>query len=141
MSNAIAGYGTLLKRGDGGAPEVFSLIGEVKSISGPTLDVKEADVTTHSSAAAGAYMEFVATLIDPGTVDFEINYVPTDVTHQGLRNDMLGRVKRNFKLITPGAQDTISFTAFVKKGVYEFPTADVIKQKISLRITGAPVWT
>lgn len=141
MSNAIAGYGTLLKRGDGGAPEVFSLVGEVKSIAGPQISVKEADVTTHSSAALGAFMEFIATLIDPGTVDFEINYVPSDVTHQGIRNDMLGRVKRNWKLQLPGNIETISFSAFVQKGPYDFPTADVIKQKVSLRITGAPVWS
>jgi len=140
-SQAVSGYGTLLKRGDGGSPEVFSTMGEVKSISGPSMSVDEAEVTTHSSAASGAFREFRATLIDAGEIEFEINYVPADSTHVGLRNDLLNRTVRNFKIELPGAIQTISFAAFVKQAPYEFPTDDVIKQKVTLRITGAPVWS
>lgn len=141
MSNAISGYGSLLKRGDGATPEVFSNVGEVRSISGPSMEVSEEEVTTHASAAAGAFREFIATLIDAGQMEFEINYVPSDSTHVGLRSDLLGRVKRNFKLVLPGNIETISFTAFVKQAPYEFPTDGVIKQKVTLRITGAPTWS
>ena len=65
MSDAISGYGTLLKRGDGGAPEVFTTVPEVGSISGPSMETDEAEVTSHSSAASGAFKEFILTLLCP----------------------------------------------------------------------------
>lgn len=138
---AISGYGTLLKRGDGGAPETFNTVGEVRSISGPSMETDEADVTTHSSAAAGAFREFILTLIDAGSVEFDINYVPADATHIGLRNDFLGRTKRNWQIILPGSIQTISFSGYVKTMPFEFPTDDAITAKISIRCTGAPTFS
>jgi predicted secreted protein len=105
------------------------------------MEVGEADVTTHSSAASGSFREFVATLIDAGTIEFEINYVPNDTTHTGIRTDLLNRRRGNWKIVLPGGLQTITFAAFVKSAPYEFPTDDVIKQKITLRVTGAPTWT
>jgi predicted secreted protein len=141
MSSALSGYGTLLKRGDGGAPEVFTTVAEVRSMTGPSMEVGETEVTTHSSAAAGSFREYIATLIDAGQIEFEINYVPSFPQHSGIRNDLLARTLRNWKIVLPGNIETVSFTAFVKAAPYEFPTDDAIKQKITLRITGAPVWS
>jgi predicted secreted protein len=140
-TQALSAYGTLLKRGDGGAPETFTTVPEVRSISGPTMETDEADVTTHSSAASGAFREFILTLIDAGTVEFDINYVPTDAIHLGLRNDFLNRTKRNFQLVLPGAVQTISFAAYVKTIPFEFPVDDAITQKLTLRCTGAPTFS
>lgn len=140
-TQAISGYGTLLKRGDGGSPETFTTVGEVRSIAGPSMETDEADVTTHSSAASGAFREFIMTLIDAGNVEFETNYVPTDPTHVGIRQDFLARTKRNWQIVLPGAIQTISFAAYVQSMPYEFPVDDAIMQKISLRCTGAPVWS
>lgn len=140
-TQAISGYGTLLKRGDGGAPETFTTVGEVRSVSGPSMETDEADVTTHSSAASGAFKEFIMTLIDAGSIEFETNYVPSDPTHVGIRQDFLARTKRNWQIVLPGAIQTISFSAYVKSMPYEFPTDAAITQKISLRITGAPTWS
>jgi predicted secreted protein len=138
---AISGYGTLLKRGDGGAPETFTTVGEVRSISGPSMETDEADVTTHSSAAQGAFREFILTLIDAGTVEFETNYVPSDPTHIGLRTDFLARTKRNWQIVLPGSIQTISFAAYVKTIPFEFPVDDAMMQKITLRCTGAPAFS
>lgn len=136
-SAAIAAYGTLLKRGDGGAPETFTTVGEVKSISGPTVEVDTIDVTTHSSAASGAYREFIPSLINPGEVEFEINYVPSDVTHTGLRNDLVNRTKRNWQVVLPTAIQTISFAGYVMRLPFEFPTDEVAKATVTIKITGA----
>jgi len=138
---AISGYGTLLKRGDGGSPETFSTVGEVRSISGPSMETDEIDVTTHSSAAAGAFKEFIMGLIDAGSVEFDTNYVPSDGTHIGLRNDFLNRTKRNWQIVLPGAIQTISFAGYVKSMPFEFPVDDAITQKISIRCTGAPTFS
>lgn len=138
---AISGYGTLLKRGDGGSPETFSTVGEVRSMSGPSMETDEIDVTTHSSAAAGAFKEFIMGLIDAGSIDFDTNYVPSDPTHIGLRNDFLNRTKRNWQIVLPGAIQTISFAGYVKSMPFEFPVDDAIMQKISIRCTGAPTFS
>lgn len=61
------------------------------------MQTDEADVTTHSSAASGAFREFILTLIDAGTIEFDINYVPTDSVHIGIRNDFLGRASATGK--------------------------------------------
>ncbi len=140
-SAAISAYGTLLKRGDGGSPETFTSVPEVRSISGPSMETDEADVTTHSSAAAGAFREFILTLIDAGTIEFDINYVPSDPVHIGLRTDFLARTKRNWQLVLPGAVQTISFAGYVKTMPFEFPTDGPVTQKLTIRCTGAPTFS
>lgn len=140
-SAAISGYGTLLKRGDAGSPETFSTVGEVRSMSGPSMETDEIDVTTHSSAAAGAFKEFIMGLIDAGSIEFDTNYVPSDPTHIGLRTDFLNRTKRNWQIVLPGAIQTISFAGYVKSMPFEFPVDDAIMQKISIRCTGAPTFS
>lgn len=136
-TQAISAYGTLLKRGDGGAPETFTTVPEVRSISGPSTETDEAEVTTHSSAAAGAYREFILTLIDAGSIEFDINYVPTDAVHIGVRSDFANRTKRNWQLVLPGSVQTISFTGYVKTFSLEFPTDDAVTAKVSIRLTGS----
>lgn len=134
---ALSAYGTLLKRGDGGSPETFTTVPEVRSISGPSTETDEAEVTTHSSAAAGAYREFILTLIDAGSIEFDINYVPTDVVQQGVRSDFTNRTKRNWQLVLPGSVQTISFTGYVKTFSLDFPVDDAVTAKVSIRLTGA----
>lgn len=141
MSNAISAYGTLLKRGDGGGPETFTTVPEVRVLNGPTMETDEAEVTSHSSAAAGAFREFILTLIDLGTLDFEYNYVPTDAQHIGIRNDWQNRVKRNWQLVLPGSVQTISFTGYVKTHTFDFPVDDAMMVKGQIRLTGAPTFS
>lgn len=136
-TQALSAYGTLLKRGDGGAPETFTTVPEVRSISGPSTETDEAEVTTHSTAAAGAYREYILTLIDAGSIEFDINYVPSDAVHQGVRADFIARTKRNWQLVLPGNVQTISFTGYVKTFSMEFPVDDAITASVSIRLTGA----
>ena len=136
-TQAISAYGTLLKRGDGGAPQTFTTVPEVRSISGPSTETDEAEVTTHSSAAAGAYREYILTLIDAGSIEFDINYVPSDAVHQGVRSDFINRVKRDWQIVLPGSIQTISFSGYVKTFSLEFPTDDAITASVSIRLTGA----
>lgn len=135
-TQALSAYGTLLKRGDGGAPETFTTVPEVRSISGPSTETDEAEVTTHSSAAAGAYREFILTLIDAGSIEFDLNYVPSDAVHQNIRSDFASRAKRNWQLVLPGNAQTISFSGYVKTFSLEFPTDDAVTASVSIRLTG-----
>lgn len=141
MSNAVAAYGTLLKIGDGAGPEVFTTLAEVKSIEGPGMETEVIDVTTHSSAAAGAFREKLATLIDAGEVTFDLNFVPGDTQHIALRADQLARTKRNFELWYPGSVSAdIEFQAIVTSFPLSFPTDGVIESSVTLTITQAPTF-
>lgn len=143
-TQAIPAYGTLLKRGaspSGTSPNTYTTLGEVKGISGPSTEVSTIDVTTHSSAASGNYREFIPSLIDPGTIDVDLNWVPNDTTHGNIWTDLTSRTKRDWQIITPttsaASGATVSFAAYVTAFPREFPTDDVMSAKISLRITGA----
>jgi len=142
-SNAIPSYGTLLQRSGAtaGSTPSYQTLGEVKNIDGPSTEVSTIDVTTHSSAASGNYREFIPSLIDPGTIDVDLNWVHSDTTHQAIWADLQNRTKRDWKVIPPpnaaGATASITFQAYVTSFPKSFPTDDVTGGKITLRITGA----
>jgi hypothetical protein len=145
MALAIAGYGTLLKRGtsaSGTSGNPFVTIAEVKNISGPSTEVSTIDVTTHASAVSGNYREFIPSLIDPGTIDVDMNWVPGNTTHSNLWTDLQNRTLRDWQIITPtmggaASGSTVSFTAYVVGMPKESPTDDVQSTKLHLRITGS----
>jgi predicted secreted protein len=142
MSNAVAAYGTLIKRGDGGAPEVFTTIAEVKSISGPNMSSDVIDVTTHSSASSGPWREKIASLIDPGELSFDINLIPADTAHINLRNDFVNRTKRNFKIVFPDVGATTwTIEGIITSYEVEAPTDDVLSASITITITKAPTFS
>lgn len=136
----ISSFGTLLKIGDGGGTEVFTTIAEVLDISGPGLALNTEESTSHSSP--GGWKESVATILEAGEVSFEINYLPGNATHNastGLIRDMVGRIKRNFKVVFPDvAQTTWSFAAFVTGFEPDAPVQGKLGAKITLEITGQP---
>jgi predicted secreted protein len=140
MTNALASYSTLLKIGDGGGPEAFTTIAEVKDISGPALALATEDVTSHSSS--GAWREFIATLKDAGEVTFTVNFIPTTATQSytsGLLRDYNNRTKRNFQLVFPdGGSTTWAFPAYVTGFEPDESVEGVLEASISLKIAGAP---
>ncbi len=139
MSDAISSYGTLLKRGDGGAPESFATIAEVKDIEGPSMETDVIDVTTHSSAAAGAFREKLATLIDAGEITFDLNLVPSNTVHRAMRQDQLNRTKRNYQIWYPGSVSAdIQFEAVLTKMPVKATVDGVLESSITLTITKAP---
>jgi len=141
MSDAVSAYGTLLKIGDGGGPEVFTTLAEVKGIEGPTMETEVIDVTTHSSAAAGAFREKLATLIDAGEVTFDLNLVPGNSQHDALRADQIARTKRNFELWFPSSVSAdIEFQAVVTNFPLSFPVDGQIESSVTLTITQAPTF-
>lgn len=141
LSNAQKAFGTFLQIGDGGSPtENFTTISEVKSINGLQMSAKQDDVTSHSSGQP--WRQFVSTLLDAGTVQFDINFIPTDATQSyvsGVLRDFSQRNRRNFKLIFPdGASTTWAFTANVQDFKVQAPVDGVLLAQITLKVTGQP---
>lgn len=136
----ISAFGTLLKIGDGGDPENFTTIANVYDIRGPELELRTAEVTSHSST--GGWAEYVGTILDGGQVTFDIGYDPADSTHDattGLINDMENRTSRNFKVVFPDTGNTEwSFTALVTGFAPDAPVDGELRASVTLKITGQP---
>ncbi len=130
--------GTLQKVGNGASPEVYSTIGQVRSISGPSTTATVQDVTTHSTA--GNWMEKLATLIDPGTLSFPINYDSADATHAfstGLWNKLINLTVTAFETIFPASMGQLVYEAYLTSHAFECPVDNVLQANIELTIYGA----
>jgi len=140
MTSAIAAYGTLLKLGDGGTPENFTTIAEVRDIGGPELGADVVDVTSHDSP--GAWEEVIETIKRSGSVTFGINYIPTGATHDattGLIAVYEAKTLNNFQLVFPdGAVTTWTFAAFVNAITPAAPVAGELSASITLKLSGQP---
>jgi predicted secreted protein len=140
-SGAIPAYGTLLKRETAFGSGTFVTVAEVKSMDGPGLKADTIDVTTHSSAAAGAWRETIASLLDPGDVKFSLNLIPASAGHKNLLSDFTGRVKTNYQFVFPDGGSTVwAFTGFMTQFSAKAAVDGVLEAEVTLTLTGAPTF-
>jgi predicted secreted protein len=136
------GFGTQFQRGNGATPtEVFTTIANVTSISGPDRKRETIDVTAHDSP--DQYMEFIGGLKDGGEVALEINYDPSETTHD-LDEDFDDTVARNYRVvILPDTADehTWAIAGIMTELGDEFPYDDKMARKMTIKITGKPTLT
>lgn len=140
MSNAIAGPGFLIQKGDGGGPEAFTTVAEVLDINGPNLKTDTVDVTNQSSP--GSVEEVIATIKRTGEVTWDMNFLPGDATQNastGVLADWISRVLRNWKLLNNDTGATKwTFAAFVTGYAPKYPVAGVAKASVTLKLSGVP---
>lgn len=137
-SAGMAAYGTLLQIDDGAGN--YTTIAEVYNIQGPKFKTDVKDVTSHSSP--NAWKEKIPTLIDPGQITFDVNFVPTSATQSqsgGLIRDQKNRTKRNFKVVFPdGGATTWTIAAYVIDTDIKAPVDDKLMGAFILELTGQP---
>jgi len=134
MSNAIAGPGFLLQVDISGT---YTTIAEVKDINGPETSVDVVDVTNQDSP--DNFEEIIPTLKRGGTASFDINFVPTDPTHDstdGLLFYLNDRGKQSWQIIIPGTGLSVQFDGYVVKWGPKFPVANVATASIDIRVSG-----
>jgi len=139
-TSAHSAFGTYLKMGDGGDPETFTTIAEVKDISGPSLTTETEDVTSHDSPSG--HIERIATLIDTGEISFDINLIPAGATHNettGLAAAARDKLAHNFKVVFPTGSKMISGPAIVTGIEYGAEVAGVLGASVTLTPCG--LWT
>jgi predicted secreted protein len=135
------GFGTQFKRGDGGGPEVFTTIANVTSISGPERKRETIDVTAHDSA--DGWMEFLGGLKDGGEIGLDINYDPTETTHD-LDDDFDDTEPRNYQIVLlPGTVDeyTWAIAGILTALGDEFPYDDKMGRSMTIKVSGKPTLT
>jgi predicted secreted protein len=134
----LPSHGTLLQIGDGGGTEVFTTIAKIKDISGPTLNRGTHDASTQTTD----WSEVVPGLKKGGQFTFDVNFIPTDTTHDhqtGLIKDFIDGTKRNFRIIWPDAGNTIDqYAAYVVNFEPDAPVDGLLTASVTLEITGDP---
>ncbi len=137
MSNAISSFGIKLQMGDGSDPENFDDVAELQDIKGPGIKVDFEEVTNHGSPEG--WEEVIPTILRAGEVTFDLNYIPSEGTHQDIVDHMTHRDLVNWKLVFPDAGNTTwQFAAYVADFEPEAPVKGKLGSSVKLRITGKP---
>jgi hypothetical protein len=131
-SSAIAVQGTLVQRGNGATPEVFTTIAEVTGIPGLGGAAPSFTEVTHLLSTR---KEWRRGLPDEGEITLPMNLIPSDPAQTGLWADLDSGVARNFK-ITFVDGNTASFAAIVAQLPIAAETDGVLRVEAVLRITG-----
>lgn len=139
MANQVhSAKNTFQKLGGATSPVVYTTIGQVRSISGPTTKATVQDITTHSTV--GYWMEKLSVLIDPGNLTFPINYDAGDVVHQfatGLWSLMINLTIRSFRTVFPVSIGYLQYSGGVTGHGFTIPVDNVLQANIELTIFGA----
>jgi len=131
MSDAVAAKGTKLQYDKSGT---WTTIGEIKSgPDGPNETVETSDVTHHASPNDA--MEHVPTLIDSGEVSFDISYTQGSNEHDTLRTRKENLTQEDFRILEPGGNWALTFTATVTGLEMSFEPDAVIDASVTLNIT------
>lgn len=143
----IETFGLKLHLGDGNSPEVYTQIAGVTQM--PTLfsfDRSLIDITE----IADTVKEFRAGQLDPGNVEFELKFDPSNATHDdttGLINEMLTRGASNWVLEIPPSDAVGASTVYMTFAgvmVSLTPTGnqdDVTRATATLKMSGQPTFT
>lgn len=126
-----------------GSPATWVAIKGIQSISSPNYTTEEIDVTDLDSTGR----EFIAGLGDAGDLTFDVLLEKgvasgeLEPGQEALRN-ALGGAAMPFKLEFPADWGiTVTFNAFVKAFTPNFNQGEAITASVTLRVTGAPVWS
>jgi len=132
--NAVLTQGTILKRGDGATPEVFTAVPDVISIAGPDATKAEIDVTDLASVAK----EFKGGLADFGRLTVEMNYIPGNSVHTAIRNDFINSSSpvRNWQILFVNGKQW-SFAGYVGAFPGNTQADNVQKGTLTIRLSGA----
>jgi predicted secreted protein len=143
MSLAVFAKGTQLKVGDGATPtEAFTLIPEVRSITGPSMSAETIDVTSHDTP--GGFRDKIQGLKDWGNLSFELLWAPSNAKHQQLFDDYMAGTVRHYTLTYPTVPPkTMTFSGWVGNNPSISPFDGALSKTVELNIMAspAPVWT
>ncbi len=132
------GTSTTFSRGDAASPEVFTVVGDVVSIGGPSITKDEIEVTALDSVAK----EFLSALDDPGEVTMELNWNPQDTQHPLLRADAEGSARLNYRIIWADISNTqVDFNGEVMEFTINTEANDAVKATVRVKINGALTWS
>lgn len=139
-TDGVSSQGTYISFGDSASPNTFTEVGEMTSISGPTPDSEEIDMTHLRSV--GGFREYLQSFKDSGEVSCEGNYLAGNATQDGatgVRSLFLSGAVRGWKITFPDAS-YVTFDAYVKSIGVNAAVGEKLGFNFTLRVTGAPTF-
>jgi len=138
-TKAVLVHGTQVQRGLGTTPETYEIITEIVSVDPPEDQADDVDVT--HTEALNKRKQFIRGLIDSGEASATINYNPAEYpVHVSLRNDFKTGTIRKWRVVLPGAMETIEFDAYVKGLKRNLGSAgDALTADITWRVSNVDV--
>jgi predicted secreted protein len=136
-SNGLLGYGSVFEIVSDTSPDVFVALAEVKSITPPSIDVDQVEVTHMQSP--NRYREFISGLLDGGEASFEMNFVPGSTSDDRLfelLNLGTGVSRRRACRISYPNGVTWAFDAEVTGYEPDVPFDDVMTATVTLKVSG-----
>lgn len=135
MSGEIKTQGTKLRLAAASSPITYTNMANVTSISGLGGQKGDIDITNFDSTAK----EFLTGLEDPGQVQVEINYSPSDATQDTLWGLKESGDLRGWRIQLSGASPSpyFAFSATVQQFQINFQTDDVVRATVTLRVSGS----
>jgi hypothetical protein len=133
-----AAFGTLLKKGDGASPEVFTTIAQLGGdITGPNQAADPIETTTHNQS--NAYQTFIAGLIKGGDIKLAVFFDPANSTHTGLITTFEARVPCNFQLVPPFSPSVKwSFAGVITDIGHTYKIKDATMADVTIKVSGKP---
>jgi predicted secreted protein len=136
-SQAIPAIGTVFERkvsdSSSGGAAVWTAVGEVTSIPGPSLTRTTIDVTSFDST--GGYKEFIGALRDGGELALEMNFL--DGSYTLFKADLESDDKQEYRIVLPNTiHTTFNFTGLVTALSTSLPLDDKVGMTVTLKISG-----
>lgn len=139
MSNAILATGTLLARGDGASPEVFTTVAEIQAIKPAARSRNEIDVSTHNAGVE----EKILGMLRTGQVTGTLNWIPSNATHAstsvGMLADLVANTEQNWRITFVDSPATV-YTFLARVQLFdpqELTTDSPMTVSFALTINGA----
>ena len=136
-SSAFWAYGSKIKLGDGGTPEVFAEIAEVMDITPPAMSRDAIEVTNQQSA--DGWRENIPGWRDGDEVSFNCNWLPDDTTHDettGMLSTFNDDDLHNWQILLPDAVTTVSFCGFLTNFEPDLPFEEQGQLSITVKVSG-----
>jgi len=136
-SAALLGYGSVIEIVSDSSPDLFVALAEVKSITPPSIDVDQVEVTHMQSP--NRFREFISGLLDGGEASFEMNFIPGSTSDDRLfelLNLPTGVSRRRACRISYPNGVTWSFNAEVTGYEPDVPFDDAMTATVTLKVTG-----
>lgn len=125
--------GTVVARGDGASPEVFTPVPQVTSINPVGFARSLIDVTNLSSTSR----EYNVAIKDGQEITLECQYDPKDAQQEGLRTDGETGALRNMQItLTDSPATVVTFPCRVTGWEFGTPIDDVYPLTVTLKPTG-----
>jgi predicted secreted protein len=135
---AKIGFGGSFQTGNAASPEVFTALGSVMSISGPSIAKDSIDATSFDSPSA--WREFIMGLKDPGEISLELQITPAAMTT--LLSQMNLTVVRNYRVVYPFSPALRwNLRGFMTGFECSAPLDDIMTASATFKLTEAPTLT